>query len=757
MNQESGSEFSLQDLLRILSRRRYIIFSTVITVFVLAVLACMVMTRRYEARGVFELQKSASDSLDLQGMMGVAAGGASDSLTLDTELQTEASILKSDTLALQVIKELDLRDNKDFQPRFSIIGTVLGWFTPAGPPDPRGASLEDSPHIRESLLHTFSSHLDVKVDAGTRLIEVDFSNRDPKVAAAVVNHLIQALIDYTFQTKYNATNKVSGWLEDQLGDLRKQSEALQAKVVALQQGSGIFGVGATDLQGKPVVFSPILDRLQESSGLLSQAKMNRVVKEAIYRIAKSGDPEMISQLAGTSLLSQSGQGVVDSLSLIQTLRTQEATLKAQVGQDESQFGPRYPKLIEERASLQSVETSLRQESRRIAARAKNDYEIAVATEQGARSTYNADRSEAEKLNDKTIEYMILSRESAESQDLYQDLLKRLKEAGILEGLRSSNITNVDTALPPARPSRPNVKMILFMGLFGGFFLGGGAALLVDALDNKIRGTEEIEGAGIPLLGIVPLFDATALGRQSSSGEGSRPFLMSGHSEFGESIRRLRSNLLISRSGVPPQVLLITSGSPSEGKTTLSLNLALSLAQYGKKVILVEADMRRPVLRNRLQLKMSTGLSTLLSNRSAGLQPEPIPEYPNLVVMPAGPVPPYPSELLGSGHLHELFAEWRREFDFIVLDSPPVLPVTDAQILVAESDATVLVARVGLTSRLGLKRSYHLLLQHVKDPAQPAIGVLVNGLSKRSAAYYGYYGSYGYTNYYNREETDSESN
>lgn len=754
MDRDINNEFSLRDLLHILSLRRRILFGIAGVVFLLSVVACIVMTRRYEAKGVFELQKSSSDSLDLEGLMGAAGGGASDSLTLNTELETEASILKSDTLALQVIRELNLQQNKDFQPRFTFIGKAISWITPAGPPDKPGAPLEDSPARREALLGSFRRFLSVKVDAGTRLIDVSFSNRDPKVAATVVNHLIQALIDFNFQTKYNATNQVSKWLEGQLEDLRKNSEDLQAKVVALQQGSGIFGVGGTDLQGKPVVYSPVLDRLQETSALLTQAKMNRVVKESIYHIAKSGDADTISQLAGTSLLSQSGQGVSDSLSLIQSLRTQEAQLRAQISQDASQFGPAYPKLIQERASLKSVENSLHQEINRITMRAKNDYQIAVSTEHGAQRTYDADRRAAEKLNDKTIEYMILSRESQESQDLYQDLLKRLKEAGILEGLRSSNITNVDMALPPAKPNRPNIPLLLFAGLFAGLFLGGGAALLADAVDNKVRGTEEIEAAGIPLLGIVPLFNVSS-SRQLSSGPSSRILLGPQSNEFAESIRRLRSNLLIARSGRPPQILLITSGSPTEGKSTVALNLAAALAQYGRKVMLVEADMRRPVLKNRLHLTAIGGLSTLLSDRSSSVQPEAVPEYPNLAVLSAGPVPPYPSELLGSAPLRSLFENWRQAFDFIVVDSPPVLPVTDAQILVALADATVLIARAGVTTRLGLRRSYKVLLQHVKDPAQPAIGVLVNGISSRSAAYYGYYGYYGYKNYYGREEKTND--
>jgi len=744
VNTETGREFSLRDFVRVLNRRRRILRVTAAIVMALAILACIFMTRRFQATNIFEMQKSSSDDLDLSSMIGGDMGGGSDSLSLNTDLQTQASILQSDTLALKVIKELNLEKNEDFLPHFDPIAWTLGLFTPAGPADRPNAPLEEAPKRRARLLKVFSKHLDVKVDAGTRLIEVSFENRDPKVAAAVTNHLVQALIDYTFQTKYTATLQVSSWLEDQLSDLRKQSEDLQAKVAKMQQQNGIFGVGGTDLQGKPVVYSPILDRLEQSSAMLTQSEMNRVIKESVYKIAQTGDAEAISQLAGTTLISQSGQGVTNSLTLVQNLRTQESTLKAQIGQDAAAYGPAYPKLIQERASLKAVQESLRDEVRRVADRARNDYEVANATENGAKTNYNKDVGEAEKLNDKTIEYMILSRESQETDDLYQDLLKRLKEAGILEGLKSSNLTVVDTALPPAKPSRPNVPVILLVGLFGAFFLGGTMALITDAIDNKVRGTDEIESGNLPLLGMVPQVN-------NLESTGKLLMLETRTSEFSEAVRRLRSSLLISRSGNPPQILLVSSGSPGEGKSTLSLNLASALAQYQKKVLLVEADMRRPVMKVRLGLHTNSGLSVLLANHSSDVAPEALENQPGLYVMPAGPTPPFPSELLGSPTLHALIKRWRQEFDFVVIDSPPVLPVTDVQILVAVADSTVLVARAGSTTRVGLQRAYSMLVQHVKDQSQPSIGVLLNGVATRSAAYYGYYGTYGYKNYYGQED------
>jgi capsular exopolysaccharide synthesis family protein len=269
----------------------------------------------------------------------------------------------------------------------------------------------------------------------------------------------------------------------------------------------------------------------------------------------------------------------------------------------------------------------------------------------------------------------------------------------------------------------------------GIFFGCCAALLVDAVDNKIQDADEIEAMQIPLLGIAPQMETNKINPRGM-------MLDSQHSAFGESVRRLRSGLLISRSGRPPQVLLVSSPSPGEGKSTLALNLAASLSQFDKKVLLVEADMRRPVLRTRLGLDGTDGLSVVLSDFDAARGMIQVPNNPNLTLLPGGPIPPYPAELLGSQRMHSLMEDWREEFDFIVVDSPPVLPVVDAQLLEEIADATVLLARVGFTSRAALERAYKLLLMHRKDSARPAIGVLLNFVSRRSSAHYGYYGYYG---------------
>ena len=296
-------------------------------------------------------------------------------------------------------------------------------------------------------------------------MEVDYLDPDPQVASAVVNQLVQELVDYTFETRYKATEAASASLSKQLAELRMRSENLQAQVAQMQRDSGIYSIGTTDAQGRQQAYSAVLDQFQRAATTLSDASQNRILKEAIYQAAKSGDAEMLSSLAGNSLVS----GSTNSLATIQNLRGQEALLQGQLNQMKTKFGPGYPKIGEIQANISALEHSIQQEISRIAERARNDYQVADQTWKDAQKNYNTQKVQADALNDKAIRYIITRQEADDSRLLYEDLLKRLKEAGILQGLKSNTITVVDQALMPIKPSKPNVPLYLAAALGFGLF------------------------------------------------------------------------------------------------------------------------------------------------------------------------------------------------------------------------------------------------------------------------------------------------
>ena len=726
-------ELTLRDLLTVFRRRRRVIYGTFLTFVILTAVYCMFCTRRYQATGTVQVQKESADGMGLESLMSGAGDSASDALGANINLQTQADILQSDTLALKTIEDLHLEGTKDFQHHWNPVSMVLGLFSPSGIPDAPNTSLEDAPQRRQHVLKVFSKNLKVKPVGGTRLIEIEYQNPDPRLAAAVVNKLTQSLIDYTFQTRYNAATQASGWLSSQMGDLRKSSEDLQARVVDLQKQSGVYSLGTTDAQGREQAYSAVLDQLQQAGTATNAAAQNRIIKGAIARAAETGDAEMLSGLAGNTVVGQS-QSVSNSLALIQNLRQQEATQQATLQEMESKFGSGYPKLAEVRGNIAGLNRSIHQEVERIRGRAESDYKVAQQTEAATKQQYDQAKSNADTLNDKAVEYAIVRQEADESRGLYEDLLKRLKEAGVLEGLKSSNITVVDPGRVSARPKKPNVPLYMAIALAGGFFLGCCGALLVDTLDNKISSVAEAEDStGQSILGALPAFPFKTMEGISVINEA--------HSTYAEALRTIRTTLLLSQSEKPPKVLLVTSSIAGEGKSTTSINLAVVLAETERRVLLVDADLRRGTIRSRFELPKGSGLTALLTGLKKDVTIHSVAEMENLDVITAGVIPPNPAELLDSESMRKCLALWREQYDFVIIDGSPLLPVTDSLVLNAQVDATLLLARSRMTEKPQLKRSYQMLTQNTKH----YVGVLLNGINVNDAGYSGYYGysSYSY--------------
>jgi capsular exopolysaccharide synthesis family protein len=451
----------------------------------------------------------------------------------------------------------------------------------------------------------------------------------------------------------------------------------------------------------------VLGQLQQVTAALTQAEQNRILKGAIAQAAESGNAEMLSGLAGNSV-GVNPQSMNNSLALIQNLRQQQASQQAALQEAEEKYGSSYPKLVELRGSIAGLDHAISQEVERIRGRAKSDYAVAVQTAISTRGQYEQAKQQAAKVNDKAIEFAIVRQEADESRGLYEDLLKRLKEAGVLEGLRSSNITVVDPGRIPAKPKTPNVPLYMAIGFGGGLFLGCFAALLLDTLDNKIKSIGEAEElTGQSLLGATPFFDAgEALGNE----DGKTHFMSldKPHSTFTEAVRSIRTALMLTGGGNCSRVILVTSSIPREGKTIMSSNLAVVLAQSGHRVLLVDMDLRKGSLRPRLNLPSRPGLSELLAGQQQVPGIHPVDVQPQLDILQSGTVPPNPAELLSLKSFQQWISEWRKSYDFIVLDAPPLLPVTDALIVNPFVDITLLVVRIGLTERAQLQRSFQLV-------------------------------------------------
>jgi succinoglycan biosynthesis transport protein ExoP len=729
----SSDEISLSDLVRVLRRRKRIILASVIVVFLLGALYCVVKTRRYEAVADLAINPEGSDALDMGDITASLGGGG---LGFDEKLETQVHILKSDSLAWTVISELQL----DKQPTFAGHRKYI-FFGPYVVPDAPDQIEQTSPERRNGLLASFSGALTVQTIPRTQAVEITFRNANAMLAREIVNHLVSAYTQRTFMTRYNDTMKASDWLSGQLAQLKSAVEESQSKLSKLQKQTGIFGTDEND--------NLVLSKLDDLSKELTDAEADRIVKEAKYRVAQSGNPELIGTIVPDSVLP--------------VLRGQEADLKTQLAQANSEYGPHYPKVIQLGSQLVQVETSLQKEIADIQERFRTDYEISAGAEKQLRTAFDGQKQQAYDMSEGLDQYGILKREVESGNDLYEDLLKKLKEAGVVASLKAATVDIIDPATLPTRPVEPNTSLVLALSILLGLGAGIGCTFAAENLDNLIRSPEEVEFlTGVPLFGMIPhikgMTPQIESGRAKNTGrggesnadgskQGSLVTVLRPNSQASEGFRALRTALLLASAGTPPKTVLIASAVPGEGKTTVSMNIAAALTQRRARVLLVDADLRRGVIAERLEIPTNLGLSGALTGAGNWHDAvEALPNAPNLFVLQAGPRPPNSAELLGSVQMHGLLDEWKAEYDHVIIDSAPCLVVTDAVLVAQKTDVVLLVSRIGVTPRSGLHRAGELL----QFGDGHLTGIVVNDV-RIADQYYGYGYGYGkYNSYYSEK-------
>jgi succinoglycan biosynthesis transport protein ExoP len=750
---KDDSILDIVGVVRILLRRRRWVYGSLAIFVALVGVVCLIMTPRYKAEAQLEILKEDAGGLTASGdSEGGARTESVDALDFSLTLQTQASILQSDALALSVIKELNLAETGDF--RYDpLIKTAEARRQMALPPD-------QAPAKRAYILKRWSKNLKVDSIAGTRLISVSYTHPDPDMAARIVNRLLADFVEYNFQVRYKATAKAADWLGAQLVGLKSEVESSQKHAVQLQKDTGVFGPDESH--------NVIISRLEQLNTQAAEAQTNRFAKEAIYNLARNGDPELVAGLLGGSTQPTTSQNGTPPVLLI-SLRQQEADLSGQYAEAASKYGSDYPRLVQLKNHLESVRAAIKTESGRIVGRAKSEYMAAGTAEAAAKQAFEEQKMIATNMNDKTIDFTIAKHEADANRELYQRLTQKLKEAGVLAGLRSSDINIVDPAAPPASPSKPNVPLYLVLGALLGTTVGVASAFLCDTMDSSLRNPEEIETTThVPVLGVIPRAESSTGKRRkdlngkkrfsrngSASGEANvlDTLLSSQKSVVVEAFRAVRTSLLLSRPDNPGKVFMITSALPHEGKTYSSLNLASAFAQNGGKVLLVDADLRRGTLSRDLKQSSAFGLSHILSHDSAAGAYRQIDEIPGLTFLGAGATPPNPAESLGSKKMAALVERWRQEFDFVLIDSAPILAVTDAVALSPSVDGVIVIVRFAVSTRQSIIRAIRVL----SDVKAECFGVLVNAMDIRSSDYYYYSGSYGYHGYsYGDSETSQNA-
>lgn len=728
-------ESAAGEYFRILIKRKWVVIATFVTIFSVVAIASLKTTPVYEASGTVAINKPDS-TLNFQN---------SGTLSLDyfdpTELDTEVKILQSDLLALQVIRELNL----DRTPE--IAGQA--------PPPPSSSldlapdPLQSDPERASSLIAQFRGNLKVNLSPNTRIIEVHYRSPDPQMAANVVNTLMQTYVENNFKARFESTMQASDWLSKQLVDLQMKVETSQEKLVRYQREHEILG--ADEKQ------NITMEKLDELNKELTTAESERMDKEALYRLVESGDPDAIASSAAA--IEDEGNGSQTSTALLGTLRARQADLKIQAADLSTQFLPSYPKLNQLNSELKEIDSQIQGEMKKIVAKVRGQYTAALQREEMLGQALEKQKQEANKLNESAIEYSLLKRDVDTNRQLYEGLLEKLKEAGVSAGLKANNFRILDGARPPTAPVEPNIPRNLLFAAVLGLASGVGLAFLLEGIDNTVRTTEQAQMiSGVASLGMIPLGSKSArdgpnpkrLVIASSKEAVELVTQVRPQSQMAESYRALRTSLLLSNLGAPPKVIMVTSALPQEGKTTTSINTAVVLAQKGVRVLLIDADLRRPSIHKTLSMGPHSGLSNVLTGSTTLDQAiTRTPVLPNLFVLAAGTPPPNPAELLASTNLKQVLDQLREQYDHIVIDTPPSLSVTDAVVLSPRADAVVLVIRSGQTTKQALRRSRDILTQ----VNAKVVGVLLNAVDLSSPDYYYYYEYQGkYARYYRDEDS-----
>jgi succinoglycan biosynthesis transport protein ExoP len=711
-----NTEVSLAEIWRKIWKRRIAASLFAAAIFLMVALYAFLTKPVYESVAQIRVDSSQQGSLGLEDLV---SQHMSDSDIEGGRLSTELMILQCVPVSMQVIRNLDLGHREEFA------GKAL--MAKVSAVDP----VKMDPLSRDKLLTKFHNAEKLEVLPKTRVIEIRFQNTDPKLAADVVNAIVDAYLQRNFDVKYQGAVQVSEWLSKQMEDLKTNAALAEKRLAEFQKQNNILGTDENN--------NIVIDRLRHLNSQLADAEGDRIVKEARYRLASSGNPELVA-------------AVVPSTTL-QALRTQEAELKSQYAQLDAKFGSGYPRVQELQAQMKRLEQTIADEVSNVGQRLHDEFLAAQNSESLLREQFELQRQEAFKLNASSVQFATLKHEVESSQELSDTLQLKLKEAGLVAGLASADISIVSRGMVPARPAFPKKGLMLPVGFLISVFGGLVFVFALETFDDSMRNSEEVEAvSSVPALATIPLITRKLLIKDARSGKhraglgglgtmaAQRPASL-----LAESYRVLCNSLLLT-PGRPPQLLVVTSSFPNEGKSVSSCNLAITLAQRGARVLLVDADLRRSTLLRQLGVESSTtaGLSSMLSGKAASeVLIKPFPQLPTLDVISAGPQTPWPAELLASKKMGELLDRWRKEYDHIVIDTPPLLFFADTMPLAAKADGVLLVVLAGRSRRKDMARTLDLFSRSKSH----VLGVVVNGVvleSEYTSPYvaYGYYRNHG---------------
>lgn len=676
-----------------------------------ALVLTLLDTPRYTANATIQINDSSDRVI---GENDDQTAQQSNLYDVDRFLKTQTDILRSRGLAQRVAQKLKLQGRSEF-------------YTAMESKAPGAATSTEN--ARNQVVGLLQANLKVTLPRDSRIVTISFESADPGVSAEVANAFASEFIQANLQRKFDSSSYAREFVASQMAEAKQRVEQAERDLNDYARSTGLIRTG--DVAGEDSgagagggsVTSASLIQLNQAA---NQATADRVAAEGRWRAISS-----VALLSSREVL---GNATVSSL------MTERATTQAELQRELSKHLEDYPTVREKRAQLAKLDSELQSAAQSVRNSIRAEMLATQGTEQALLAKLEALKTETLREQDKTVQYGLLKREADTNRTLYDGLLKRYNELNATAGISSSNVSIIDTAERPTVPTSPNLFKNLLLALLAGVGLAALTLFIKDQLDDAIRVPEDVESKlRLPLLGVVP--KATGRDPDSEMGDPKSP--------VSEAYNSLRAALLYSTSAGLPQVMLVTSAQSAEGKTTTSFATAASLARMGRKVALIDADLRRPSIHRRFGLPNERGLTDLLTSSDPVESAILATPQENLFVIASGPIPPSPTELVSSPRMEQVVHELARTYDVVVIDSPPILGLADAPALSALADGVIFVVESDRSRRGSLKTA----LRRLRAMRPILLGAVLTKFDPtRSGNRYSEY--YGYQ-YYTYEQSDRE--
>ncbi|MEW5746965.1 MAG: polysaccharide biosynthesis tyrosine autokinase [Nitrospirota bacterium] len=698
-------EIHLRDYLKVVTKRRHTVATFFVIVFILVVVGTLSSRSLYMASTKILIDRNDSRSLTTAAYT-----------PYDPEFhETQYQLIKSTAVARKVVDLLGL--DKTYDPDkikgYSLIGGALRWFGGLFSFGGGSSAEKEDPAMTKAdmMAKMISENIEVKPVKNSKIVEIRYYAPNPELARAIANSVTRAYIEQLLELNMSSTRYAIQWMTKKAEEEREKLDKSEKGLQEYVKDRNIV-----TMENKIAI---VPQKLAELNSQLVQAETKKKQLEILYAKVKD---------LGGNLDEAETVSVVASDPSLQAIRQQILKAEQTIMELSQKYGKKHPAMTRALEDLNVLKAKREQEIRRIIDSIRNEYDMAKSNVATLNRFLGETKSEALNVNEKFMEYGSLNREVEANRQLYEALMKRIKEQSITEQGSTVNVLVVERAELPKSPAKPRKALNVFLGLIVGLFGGIGMAFFVEYLDNTVKTPEEVEARlGVPVYGMVSLLKEGAL-------EGI--VMREPTSPVTENYKAMRTALLLSSADRPQRKILVTSMGPEEGKTTTSVNLAMAIAQSEYKVLVIDADLRKPRIHKVFGLNNGKGLSTYLAGASdmKVMQKGPL---PNLDVIPSGPIPPNPSELLSSNRMNEMIAALGKDYDFVICDSPPLLSVADSLMLSKALDGTIIVTRAGATTYDMIKRG----LKSLADLKAHVLGIVINGMDVKKGDKYHYYNYY----------------